>query len=280
MYYVLLALLATAAAFDRLQTYRQCDTKGYPGLIPRIHEVHACYASPDAPDDLRQDIVSYHIFKSGGTSVANIMNAHCNRTEQLSVWPNKRKVSNFDFPNTYTLAAVRDPVDRFLSAYHEVKKRDMERKHLLAAWGKRNYTRETEEATLEERLNRFHAFLDDAAGHVHRRKFDPHYSHQIAFLTHEGGAKVRLDAIIDIGDISNGAVYRIGRRVQGWKRATGVIKDHVFGGDDGETARSKTNPRYGVPMYIVKRHEISDLDARRIADMYKKDYECFGFDQP
>lgn len=283
-----IAILPLVASPNRLENvaehFRSCDVSGVHGLLPRMHELTICYADPAALPPHNRDLVYYHIFKSAGTSVANLLHMYCNRTEQRSVWPGKRPITNFDFPNAYTFTFVRDPVERFLSAYHEVHRIAAQRAKfggypVLSRW-----------ASNATRLRAFDEELANLHQHPLRRRNDPHYAQQVAFLVFSSGKRVSIDWIGRVPELVEG-VRALLERVQGVdarkSSRTGFLSmeereyQRKTFGVEGQTeeeyarARSRSSVGYGMRQYVVQAGELTRQQKEKVAKMYGNDYGCF-----
>lgn len=284
---LLCGLSFAGALTDLSARFQKCDFQGAHALLPRMHELTICYASHDAVPPYDRDIVYYHIFKSAGTSVANVLNLYCNRTVQRSVWPGKRPMTNFEFEGAFTFTLVRDPIERFLSAYHESQKLASERANY------KHHQIPVQQVPDSVRLRTFDEKLRDLYLHPLHRRNDPHYAEQISFLLFSTGRPARLDFIGLISELEAAlqhilwTVQRIDimatPTTQFLSASEKQYQARVFGVRPNNSimpylhARSRESPTYAVPKFVLHPHELTDIQNLSVRKMYLRDERClFG----
>ena len=291
----LLPLAIAAAAFsvtappglvDYTHVYRQCNLTAAVAF-PKVYELYMCYHDPDAPAEFHQDIMYIHVFKAGGTTVSNVLDVLCHRTKQFAPYPHvdKARISHYTDPRTFAFTFIRDPVERFLSAYHEVMRVANERTHRA-----RNTTKERIEATLDARLQHLDHFIrrieHDGINHSKNHDMDGHIIAQTSFLRLPPPAShiPNLRYIGLLGDDTPQTIRAIVSHVQNRS-----VPDSKFTPqqpkDNGRTGGFRARAKGGLPMRVVHVDELphspkspNPLPARaaRIRRLYSADETCLA----
>ena len=181
-----------------------------------------------------------HIYKCGGTWIREhlkVMDAPCVCYANHCT----HKPNSVQYPS-YLFAVVRDPVDRFVSAYHEVIRRRNTNEH--ASIIPTDYSR--------EQMNKVLQRLES------HKTIDPHFRPQLSFLHNTAHLHYHIFKLED---------YRT--LIDGVQNATRKFWNHTFLND-------AMRKRISIRNYINLTHE----DRCRIYHIYMNDYRAFEYDAP
>lgn len=288
---LLLGVLGEAQNGGVLSIYEALRENWLPAGLPS-GETFVCPLDPPGDLHLHQNarcnkeimvcrplgLVYLHIFKTSGSSQMARLSEFCEATtgvkgEKISGWDElssedlkalKGRPCNSNFlcssPGWTCYSTTRDPVDRFLSAHHEINKRRetiVVRTFLPAL---------AENAPLDVKIDALGTLLALAE----RSPFDAHIASQSFFLPNNGSL-VRLFKVEDgeepVQDFLCG-IYNCRNRKAGRKQCP-----RIRAGKE----RSRGETSYRVPQYDIKREEVPTEIVRRIEKLYAKDYCRFGY---
>lgn len=241
-------LVKAAPSGERIvNSFRSCR-------ITRIQHVdHLCNLFADANTSSLQ----LHVFKNGGTTIASAVLRKGGRSLEHGKGPNEFSQSHLtqliNNAAWFRTALIRDPMERALSAFHEIKARMM-----LSQGSVDCSTNRT------KLLDEFHSMLNyvehdaDPGTHV---PYGYHFLTQTHFMIDSSGAKYYLDYIGNANDIL--------REEQFILQDTRVQLDHK----SGPTGLDAPNCR-------IDKAELPVNVQSSICRIYRDDYCCYGFAFP
>jgi hypothetical protein len=154
---------------------------------------------------------------------------------------------------------IRDPVERFLSAYHEVMRRNPRRYPDLKL---------PSNATNEQRIFAFRLALQYREN---KKLLDPHFNLQRDFVPRKAPFISFFGS--DAPDRIRNLLCQAHACFHGWSPEAPSCPDVPMG-----EWRSRANDTYRLPQYAIKESDLEDSEVERIAKIYSKDYERFGFE--
>ena len=211
--------------------------------------------------------LAIHIFRTGGTSVNQAFRALGGTTltrygESATVFKIMQEL--LDAPGVFKASIVRHPVDRALSSFHALEKRDKCRYEtdepeprcmqdsLVATPGMK-----------KEWLEEFERYLDTVEEWqlaVEEKKApNPHFVPQARFLVNRDGEKYRMDYL---------------------GRTTMLAEDIKFTTGSIVEVRERHGPCPDTLMYRLELSDLPDATLRRLCRIYLEDFLCFGHDLP
>lgn len=225
----------------------------------------------------------FHIYKNGGTTANSALNRFCKQTTGESgkfhrSWIEEERVPSFDdlCQNSFCYTFWRDPVDRFISSYHEIMRRTNDGTQNINNWMPSvDVLRDIglpEDASKQQKTESFRKFFDL----VESGKFvDPHVQNQVNFLSSTGGK---------YPNVSNLATFDL--------RRADEVTEIIFCGayhsalknNDScpfdpiimHRTRDRNTGEYGKKQYVIDEEDLEDHLLERIAGLYCKDYCYFG----
>jgi hypothetical protein len=153
---------------------------------------------------------------------------------------------------------VRDPIDRFLSAYHEIMRRNPDRDPELKL---------EPTATDEEKLGSFRLALSYRET---KKITDGHMNSQVDFLPQK--APLLLFSGLDAPEHIRTLLCRAHSC---FHNNTSRCPDVPMGAE-----RSRSNTTYSLAQYLIRESDLSDGEVARIAKIYTKDYCQLGLKLP
>lgn len=256
----------------------------------KAHLLHSCKIVPSRADILKAsfhsmtDNISYvHVFKCGGTLVQNVLTTLHEQRHIANLHTPGREARHYHLlfarerlfdlgdEDLMLFSYIRDPVERFISAFYEVKRRQTLDLFYNAAdndteadlSGMRWILNEMQ--TLK-RENNFAWSLENPASW----SMDQHFRPQMHFLTDSYGAPFRFNYIGQVDNISV-TLPQILQKYQGISpEIVNETMDHVL--HDGSRSR-KFDEGYVDKQYVT-RDDLSSEDLRLIRQLYWMDYDC------
>lgn len=211
-------------------------------------------------DPLR--IVYIHIYKSWGTSEGQNLRENCRRifgdeaARVFSAWTGDNEIKHYDLRKLceeyLCISFYRDPIERFLSGYHEVMKR--------------------RKASVPEHKSKEH--LDHFISSVLQGKEnDPHLMPQFNFIKARSSFRNRLDTIF-IGPVERSRRIMTRAFCGGLPACQSQVRCDFRWSSQKTRARSETG--YGIRNFTFT---VSDLSENQLKDLerhYSVDYCLFG----
>ncbi|CAM9479104.1 unnamed protein product [Choristocarpus tenellus] len=232
--------------------------------MPDTYEVNVCF---------ELELAFLHIYKAGGTSVNADLEAACkaiggsavkyktwgNAMSALNIMP-AEMVEHFPPPGMTLFTFVRDPLERFLSGYHEHQIRRM--------WkGEVAVPQENSVEYQENRLVHLENFLKTLTEVVHVNGWkDPHLRPQARFLY----AGTRQELPVTVFRLENAE-----KTLSGLYSMSNLSRHRSSVNENRGRTRNET---FGEPFFTVKSEELSSRDRSAICLLYVEDYCRFGFD--
>ena len=208
-----------------------------------------------------QRVMRYlHNFKVGGTYIQYIMRMYCPYYRFANEENCKHVRNPVKMKDHFLFTFVRDPVERYLSGYHEVMK-----------WaGKR--VRNSSEEVLSNikgskqpkmvKHNLYLQYVEKEMARTDKRYIDPHMAPQVGVLLNQG--PLHLNYISNIANLSSKLSFLM------WE----VLGIKIRKGD-GTFIRKKEDSRWAQPQFLVRKNELTESDLARIRRIYRPDYEVF-----
>lgn len=173
----------------------------------------------------------------------------------------------------------RDPVDRFLSAFHELMK-----------WEVHGFVNQFPElvlaanASVENRTRSFMRFVDLV---VANPGIDSHVVPQVRFLQRASGKALAIRGGMSFFNIerSRQVLHRVlaGAVSTCSTHHQPVLFDmdkHDCFSDEWANRRNRSDTSYGLPQYVMRREQLTNITVRTIASLYREDYCFFGIPVP
>ncbi|CAJ1408404.1 unnamed protein product [Effrenium voratum] len=194
-----------------------------------------------------------HVFKNAGTAIAEATQRLGGRVYSTIVEPHHWNTQQhiLDSKTWFRAALVRDPVERMLSAFHEVEKRRLWEANATAP-------EEFNIGASQQWLEQLHQTLESCL--AEDEPLDYHYMPQANFLVDAFGRKYDLTYI--------GRVERLEEELK-----------FIFRVPDLKTSY-RSGPYADVSAFRIAQKDLPDSTLRLICQMYAVDYCCFGFDLP
>lgn len=232
----------------------------------------------------------HHIYKNAGTSMMNELGNFCqkvtgNSGKTLKSWilteqsPPFQELCKDNFCYTFW----REPVDRFLSAYHELMKRtDNGTNPWPAGWEVATTHRGLfplinarlglqRNATDDDKLDSFLKFWDLVHSGVLK---DAHVQPQVDFLSLPGSSSLNMSDI---------AYFEMSRGQEilplifcGSYARSGMDGACPYHPDKMKHERNRFSEWYGEPQYMIKESQLDDDVISSIVQFYCRDYCIFG----
>lgn len=232
----------------------------------------------------------HHIYKNAGTSMMNELGKFCTKVTGkgggfLKSWIPKERTSSFrEFcSKNFCYTFWREPVDRFLSAYHELMKRTGDGTNAWPDGWQVATTHEGLVPLIEAKLG----LPEDASDEVKMRNFiefwnlvetgilkDAHVQPQVHFLLGEGSSSLNMSdfAFFDMRRAED-LLPMIFCGAYAWNGHEGSCP---YAAKKVQHDRNRFSEHYGRPQYMIKEEELSDAIIERIVKFYCKDYCHFG----
>lgn len=213
-------------------------------------------------DPLR--LVYIHVYKSWGSYVGNTLIANCQRvwgldsTRVLSRWTGDTTVRNYNLgrlcESYHCFTFYRDPIDRFLSGYHEIMKR-------------RNAS-----VPMDEGKDHLAQFIKDL---VSGRFRNPHVMPQTQFIR----AK-KINAVSRVPGLTFASVERSQDIMETlFCGSMSKICQHVscdYEPLESDQFRRRLDPSYGSQNFIFSLKDLSDAQIEALETYYMVDYCNFA----
>lgn len=211
-------------------------------------------------DPLR--IAYIHIYKSWGTSEGQNLRDNCRRVfgyeaaRVFSAWTGDNEVQHYNLKKLceeyLCISFYRDPIERFLSGYHEVMKR--------------------RRASVPEHQSKEH--LDHFISRVLQgEEADPHLMPQFNFIKSRISFRNRLDSIF-IGPVERS------RRMMKRAFCGGLSACHSHTTCDfrwsSEKTRARSDSEYGIHNFTFAAADLSEKQLKDLERHYAVDYCLFG----
>mmetsp|Transcript_23695 Transcript_23695/g.66453 ORF Transcript_23695/g.66453 Transcript_23695/m.66453 type:complete len:299 (-) Transcript_23695:245-1141(-) len=231
------------------------------------YEYHECIAEGES-----KSLVYVHIFKAGGTSVSSYMHAHCKEVRVYTHWGvHHRHVNSMSvFKNGIFFSFLRAPIDRFLSAYHEVQRINLNNKAKSekSVRGDRGHHSSSCPYGFAETIT---GVYKELTGPANRRSavYDLHYQPQACFLRMpvKPFHPLPMRYLLPHTAISSFMPWLLCSELH--LNCNGSVAELA------NRARSRDDPTYSLPQCLVTERNLTRTLSTMLHDVYSIDQICF-----